>query len=126
MMAFREFKSLQPAPLLNLVLDLENTLAWGQQMTAATTPPVYHRLVVVADSETVIWLVDDCWHPVHKAIGTLDTRVLRGRYFIELGEAGPSGVAYPMELFQDLRLTQEVLEAGPACQRQPPVLLEDV
>jgi hypothetical protein len=95
-------------------------------MTATNVPPVYHRLVVVADPGTVIWLVDDRWHPVQKAIGTLDTNVRRGRYFLELGEAGLTGVAYPLELFHDLRVTSEVLEAWPACRRQAPVLHEDV
>ncbi|HEY7423484.1 MAG TPA: hypothetical protein VH682_04510 [Gemmataceae bacterium] len=94
-------------------------------MTAAKTEPVYHRLVVVADPKTVIWLVDDCWHPVQKGIGTLDTSVQHGRYFIELGETGPNGVAYPIELFGDLRLTQDQLEAGPPCLRQPPKLLDE-
>jgi hypothetical protein len=94
-------------------------------MTAVKTKPVYHRLVVVADPKTVIWLVDDCWHPVQKAIGTLDTSVRHGRYFIELGATGPNGVAYPIELFSDLRLTQDMLEAGPVCRRQPPKLLDE-
>lgn len=89
-------------------------------VAAAKTEAVYRRLTIVADPNTVIWLVDDCWHPVQKAIGTLDTSVLHGRYFIELGETGLNGVAYPLELFGDLRLTQESLEAGPACLRQPP------
>jgi hypothetical protein len=94
-------------------------------MTGAESKRVYHRLIVVAHSKTVVWLVDDSWHPVEKAIGTLDTSVLRGRYFIELGATGPNGVAYPIELFSDVSVTQDVLEAGPACQRQPPKLLED-
>lgn len=94
-------------------------------MTAAKSDRVYHRLVVVADPKTVIWLVDDCWHPVQRAIGTLDTRVLQGRYFLELGQSGPTGVAYPVELLTDLRLTRDVLEARPSCQRQPPKLLEE-
>lgn len=94
-------------------------------MTTTKAQPVYHRLMVVADPKTVIWLVDDYWHPVQKAIGTLDTSVLHGRYFIELGAIGLDGVAYPIELFNDLQLTQEVLEAGPACQRQPPRLLDE-
>jgi len=77
-------------------------------------------LVVLAEPTTTIWLVDDSWHPVQKETGKLDTSVLQGRYFIELGAAGPEGLAYPIELFSDLQLTQDVLEAGPACQRQPP------
>ena len=93
-------------------------------MRTAKTEHIYHRLEVVADPKTLIWLVDDCWHPVQKAIGTLETSVLHGRYFIELGEAGPNGVAYPIELFSDLRVTQDLLEAGPACVRQPPKLLD--
>ena len=94
-------------------------------MTATEAERVYHRLVVVADPKTVIWLVDDAWHPVQRAVGTLDTSVLRGRYFVELGAAGPRGVAYPVELFGDLRLTGAMLEAGPACQRQAPVLSDE-
>lgn len=94
-------------------------------MTTANTKRVYHRLVVVADPKTVIWLVDDNWHPVQKAIGTLDTSVLHGRYFIELNETAPNGVAYPIELFSDLRLTQDVLEAGPACLCQPPIFPDE-
>lgn len=91
-------------------------------MPAATIEPVYHRLVVLADPNTVIWLVDDCWHPVQKAIGALDTSVQHGRYFIELDE---TGFAYPIELFGDLRLTQNQLEASPACLCQPPKLLDE-
>ncbi|HTU88482.1 MAG TPA: hypothetical protein VMF69_00145 [Gemmataceae bacterium] len=93
-------------------------------VSAIKPEPVYHRLVVVAEPKAIIWLVDDYWHPVQKAIGTLDTSVLRGRYFIELGESGLNGVAYPIELFDDLRLTQDLLEAGPECLRQPPKLLD--
>ena len=77
------------------------------------------------DPKTVSWLVDDCWHPVQRAIGTLDTSVLHGRYFIELGETGPDGIAYPIELFGDLRLTQALLEDSPACRCQPPKLLDE-
>jgi hypothetical protein len=94
-------------------------------MTTAETERVYHQLVVVADPNTVIRLVDDSWHPVQRAIGTLDTSVLCGRYFIELGAPGPEGSAYPIELFSDLRLTQNALEAGAACQRQLPKLLDE-
>jgi hypothetical protein len=94
-------------------------------MPTGKTNAVYHRLVVTTDPETTIWLVDDSWHPVQKAIGTLDTRILHGRYFIELGATGLDGVAYPIELFNDLRVTQDLLEAGPACQRQAPRLLDE-
>jgi hypothetical protein len=94
-------------------------------MAGTVAERVYHRLVVEADPQTVIWLVDDNWHPVQSAVGTLDTSVLRGRYFIELGETGLRGVAFPIELFSDLRLTQDALQAGPACQRQAPQLLDD-
>jgi hypothetical protein len=85
----------------------------------------YHRLIVAADPQTVIWLVDDDWHPVQKAVGTLDTNVLHGRYYIELGPTGPAGVAYPIELFSDLHLTQKALESEPAFERQPPKLLDE-
>jgi hypothetical protein len=61
---------------------------------------------------------------VQKAVGTLDTRVLPGRYFIELGASGLSGVAYPIDLLSDVRLTKEMLEAGPVCERQAPMLLD--
>ncbi len=94
-------------------------------MRAAESGRVYHRLVVVADPNAEIWLVDDSWHPVQKAVGRLDTSVLHGRYFIELGAGGLRGIAYPVELFSDLQLTQAVLEAGPACRRQAPVLEEE-
>jgi hypothetical protein len=94
-------------------------------MAPSSAERVYHQLVVVADPEAVIWLVDDFWHPVQKAIGTLDTRVLRGHYFIEMGDGGLRGVAYPVELISDLHLTKDVLEAGPTCERQAPMLLED-
>jgi hypothetical protein len=94
-------------------------------VTAIESERVYHRLVVAADPKTVIWLVDDSWHPVQRAVGMLDTSVLHGRYFIELGPAGPDGLAYPVELFSDLRLTQAMLETGPACQRQAPVLFDE-
>jgi hypothetical protein len=95
-------------------------------MEATDSKHAYHRLVVVTDPKTVIWLVDDSWHPVQKAVGTLDTRVLGGHYFIELGETGPQGLAYPIELFGDLNLTQKTLETGPVCQRQPPQFQDDV
>jgi hypothetical protein len=94
-------------------------------MTTAKEKRLYHRLVVAADPKTIIWLVDDIWHPVQKAIGRLDTSVERGPYFIELGATGLKGIAYPIELFDDLRLTQNELEAGPACRRQPPKLLDE-
>jgi hypothetical protein len=94
-------------------------------MTAAESERIYHQLVVVADAKTVIWLVDDCWHPVQRAVGMVETSILHGRYFVELGAAGPDGVAYPVELFSDLRLTQAMLETGPARQRQAPVLSEE-
>jgi hypothetical protein len=85
----------------------------------------HHRLVLLADPATQIWLIDDSWHPVQRAVGTLETSVLHGRYFIEFGPPGPHGVAYPIELVSDLRLTQEVLEAGPARPRQAPQLGEE-
>lgn len=94
-------------------------------MTVTEAEPVYHRLFIEADSNTVIWLVDDSWHPVQRAVGTLDTTILHGRYFVELGVAGPHGVAYPVELFGDLRLTQAMLEVGPARQRQSPAFSEE-
>jgi hypothetical protein len=94
-------------------------------MMTANSERVYHRLVVVGNPQTVIWLVDDSWHPVQKAIGTLDTRVLHGQYFIELNETDSRHVAYPIELFGDLRLDQETLKAGPACERQPPRMFDE-
>jgi hypothetical protein len=94
-------------------------------MTVTEVERVFHRLLIVADPNTMIWLVDDAWHPVQRAVGTLDTTVLHGRYFVELGVAGPHGVAYPVELFGDLRLTQVMLEVGPACQRQFPAFSEE-
>jgi len=94
-------------------------------MESVESDQVYHRLVVVADPKTVIWLVDDSWHLVQKATGILDTRVRSGCYFIELGAAGLGGVAYPIELFDDLQLTCKALEAGPTCERQRPTLLDE-
>jgi hypothetical protein len=94
-------------------------------MTTPQAKSLYHRLIVVTAPQTVIWLVDDSWFLVQKATGTLRTSVAQGRYFIELGEPGPQGVAYPIELFSDLRLTQADLEAGPKCQRQAPQLPDD-
>lgn len=85
----------------------------------------YHRLVVVAEPGTVIWLVDDSWHPVQQGVGTLDASFVPGRYFLELNEGGLDGVAYPVELFGDLQVTQSELEAGPACQRLPPIMEDD-
>lgn len=85
-------------------------------MAMSSSDQVYHRLIVDVEPKTMIWLVDDCWHLVQKAVGRLDTSVLAGRYFIELGPAGPGGVAYPIELLREVRLTQEELESGPACQ----------
>jgi hypothetical protein len=93
-------------------------------MTKAEDERVYHRLVVTAtDRSTDFWLVDDHWHPVQKATGILDTSVLAGRYFVEFGAASPVGLAYPVELACDLRLTQLELEVGPSCPRRPPELL---
>jgi hypothetical protein len=91
----------------------------------ASANPEYHNLVVVADPGTTIWLIDDIWHPVEKGNGTLETSVLHGRYFVELGPSGPRGLAYPIELFGDLRLTQEMLISGPYCQRQSPVMPDE-
>ena len=115
----------EPTELFGVAVGLR--AATGKEIYSAAAKPqrVYHRLVVVAKPKVVIWLVDDAWHPVQQAIGTLDTSILHGRYFIELGATGPAGVAYPIELFSDLRLTQAELEAGPACQRQPPVMLDE-
>jgi len=89
------------------------------------TTSTYYRLVIVAKPQTAIWLVDDCWHLVQKGVGTLETSVRRGRYFIEMGSPAPIGVAYPIELYSDLRLTQEMLEDGPGCERRSPIMLED-
>lgn len=87
---------------------------------------IYHRLVVVAsEPRTDIWLVDDCWHPVQKATGELNTSVLAGRYLVEFGPAGPAGSAYPIELVRDMQLTQHELEAGPFSPRRPPEMLDD-
>jgi len=94
-------------------------------MASSEADRVYHRLVVVADPETAIWLVDGSWHPVQKAIGTLDTRVLRGHYFVEVDNGGIHGVAYPVELISDLHLTKDMLEAGPTCERQAPMFLDE-
>lgn len=79
-------------------------------------------MVNATEPKTDIWLVDDHWHPVQKASGTLKTSVLAGRYFIEIGAAGP---AYAVELTSDKRLTQQELEAGPSLLRQAPILLDD-
>ena len=86
---------------------------------------VYHRLIVEADPKTAIWLVDDAWHFVQKEIGRLDTSVLPGRYYIELDKPGLKGVAYPIELFSDLRFTQKELKAGPSCPRQAPIFEDE-
>ena len=94
-------------------------------MTNAEHERVYHRLVVTAtDRHTDFWLVDDHWHPVQKATGVLDTRVLAGRYFVEFGPVGPVRLAYSVELACDRRLTQCDLEGGLSCPRQPPELLD--
>ena len=37
-------------------------------LTVAKSSLAYHRLIVVADPNAVIWLVDDAWHPVQKAM----------------------------------------------------------
>jgi hypothetical protein len=93
-------------------------------MTRPQSKDVYHRLVVLANPTTVIWLVDDAWHLVQKAIGTLDTSLLPGHYFIELDAVGAEGIAYPVDLFGDLRLSQSALMAGPTCRRQAPKFSE--
>ena len=67
----------------------------------------------------------DCWHLVQKEVGTLDTRVLPGRYFIELGAPGFKGIAYPIDLSGDLHLTQAELEARATCPRQAPRFKEN-
>ena len=94
-------------------------------MTTTTEDRVYHRLVVVADPGTDIWLVDDCWHLVQQAVGTLDTSALQGSYFLQIGESGPQSLAYPIELLSDLQLTKKDLDAGPKCDRQPPVFPDE-
>jgi putative addiction module component (TIGR02574 family) len=99
----------------------ESAITWETD----PTENVYHELTVFADPNTKIWLVCDQWHYVDSGVGSLKTSVLRGRYYIELGTSGLNGVAYPIELFSDLRLTQRELEACPACARQLPVITED-
>jgi hypothetical protein len=89
------------------------------------TDPIYHQLVVEAEAATAIWLVDDNWHPVQKAIGKLDTQVLRGRYFVEFWTAHVNGPAYPIELVSDLHLTRDELETGPFCPRQAPIFTDE-
>jgi hypothetical protein len=77
---------------------------------------MYYELIVNAtDAESDIWLVDENGHPVQKATGTLNTRVLSGKYFIEFWLE--SKRCYSIELEKNIVVSQLQLESLGTCSR---------
>ncbi len=74
----------------------------------------YYRLVIEAGPGVEIWLGDVVGYFVQRETGTLDARLLPGRYTVEFGLGNQT---YPISLTQDSRLTQAEIEAGPRCPR---------
>lgn len=74
----------------------------------------YRRLVIHASPRTDIWLADGDGHLVQKESGTLDTGLLPGRYVVEFGLGTQT---YPIDLVNDVELSQAGIEAGPRCRR---------
>lgn len=64
--------------------------------------------------ETEIWLGDDAGSLVQKEVGVLRSRLIPGRYVIEFGLGT---TCYPIDLFENLRLTQREIELAPSCER---------
>lgn len=69
----------------------------------------YCRLAIEAGPGVEIWLGDDVGHFVQRATGTLDSRLLPGRYTVEFGLGN---TRYPVNLAKDSRFTQAEIEAG--------------
>lgn len=75
---------------------------------------MYTKLVVESsDANTDIWLVDENGHPVQKAIGTLETHVLRGKYYITFGLR--SKQCCSINLVENVAYTQSELEKIGTC-----------
>lgn len=72
----------------------------------------YYRLVIDAAPGVEIWLGDEAGYFVQRESGTLDTRLLPGRYTVEFGLGNQT---YLITLAQDRRSTQAEIEAGPRC-----------
>lgn len=72
------------------------------------------------DSE--IWLGDDAGHLVQMEVGTLRSRLIPGDYVLEFGLGT---TCYPIQLRENVRLTQSGIEAGPSCERPKVRFLDD-
>jgi hypothetical protein len=66
-----------------------------------TMKKTYHRLVIKAPRDTDIWLSDTDGYLVQKETGNIDTSLLPGDYFAQLGIDGEK---LPVRLDRDLRL----------------------
>lgn len=67
-----------------------------------------------SSSDVEIWIGDDKGYLVQQEEGILKTRLLPGKYTVEFGLGSQ---CYPIELDQDLHLTQHEIENGPTCER---------
>ncbi|MFH5885901.1 hypothetical protein ACG2F4_16455 [Halalkalibaculum sp. DA3122] len=84
-------------------------------MTTYKENQQYYQLKIHGSSSDVeIWIGDNKGHPVQKAIGMLNTSLLAGKYTVEFGLGTQ---CYPINLSQNLQLTQSEIEAGPTCER---------
>lgn len=73
----------------------------------------YLRLAIVtSSSKTQIWLGDHNGYLVQRAVGKLSIELLPGNYVVEFGLGTP---AYPIQLNEDLLITQAELVAKPTC-----------
>jgi hypothetical protein len=71
------------------------------QEKAQAMKKTYHRLVIKAPRATDIWLSDTDGDLVQKETGKMDTNLLPGDYFVQLGLDGEK---LPVRLDRDLRL----------------------
>ncbi|MCC5904972.1 MAG: hypothetical protein JJU13_02080 [Balneolaceae bacterium] len=84
-------------------------------MTTNEETKRYYKLEIIGkSSDSEIWIGDDMGHLVQKAEGKLNTDLLPGKYTVEF-ELGSQ--CYPIILNHDTQLTQNEIEAGPACER---------
>ncbi|MDA0821844.1 MAG: hypothetical protein O3C28_05400 [Proteobacteria bacterium] len=75
---------------------------------------MYTKLVVESsDADTDIWLVDENGHPVQQAIGSLESHVLCGKYYVTFGLR--SKQCCPINLSEEIAYTQAELERLGMC-----------
>ena len=92
-------------------------------MTTTEEKTKYHSLVIEASApHTEIWLGDDIGHFVQKAVGTLRTDLLPGKYTVEFTLGSTT---YPVILDQPRHLTEGLLRSGPSCPRPSLKCLEE-